>query len=919
MFYAHIILAKKGPLARVWLAAHWDKKITKAHVFETNIEKSVEGIMQPKVKLALRTSGHLLLGVVRIYSRKAKYLLADCNEAFVKIKMAFRPGMVDLPEGHREANVNAITLPEVFHDFDTALPELNDIDIEAQFSINQSRADEITMREDYGSLSLSLHDDGFGDVGFDNDTPDMVRGHLDSTLNDQLFEDEIITNVRESNEASIRLNEPDVTDTRLDGDGFGDEFGQPELFGDELFGEPPRLETDTQEIIEPIPNVNEESDDDVSDHFDARAPSPDSSCEGSAIVITKEDELEKGETSAVQQHEAIDENLEQSTLIQNEDESFALAPIDASAYKGITKTKRKRKLIVDEIKNISGEEMKAQLANTSDIVTTLDLAPPTKRLMYWKETGGVEKLFSLPSRSIPARALFLNYHRHLISHFTQLEDFTCLGPSDILALEHISNDIDSSAIIQNKRGRKRKFDVLPNNLQHNPDVCIDVTNQSLAAPETIREQESFVATNDSLKVNNIIPNDSAQTAEATIFDNCSSPGPLFTMNDISNIDNLGSLGDLAFTPGNLHHGMDAVDDFNHGGLTPVNLNHGHVTPRHPEIETIESIPNLPVDQISSILNEAANMPENTIAEGSTNLNKSCDLASDWNDYAFPPSIEIQNNFDEQMENETSEQFEERVLNKRAAQLFYAVKSRMVKQDCLLLSELTVKNSRKQKQLSTDSKTAIIKALEEGKCMREVGPPGQRYSPRYQLPTVKHGGGSIMVWGAFSRDGVGPLTQIEGKMDAKKYCEILGEHMLPHLREKVPPSSIFQQDNDPKHSSRLARNFLSDNDVNVLDWPSQSPDLNPIENLWELLDREVKRKHPSNKRQLEEILKIEWEKISINTLIALVDSMPSRLQEAAQKFYSLLVLKKFRALNISQSAPYSDIIVTRGQLFENPKL
>ena len=63
--------------------------------------------------MALRTSGHLLLGVVRIYSRKAKYLLADCNEAFVKIKMAFRPGMVDLPEENREAAVNAITLPEV--------------------------------------------------------------------------------------------------------------------------------------------------------------------------------------------------------------------------------------------------------------------------------------------------------------------------------------------------------------------------------------------------------------------------------------------------------------------------------------------------------------------------------------------------------------------------------------------------------------------------------------------------------------------------------------------------------------------------------------------------------------------------------------------------------------------------------------
>ena len=49
MFYAHFVLAKKGPLSRIWLAAHWDKKLTKAHVFETNIEESVNGILQPKV------------------------------------------------------------------------------------------------------------------------------------------------------------------------------------------------------------------------------------------------------------------------------------------------------------------------------------------------------------------------------------------------------------------------------------------------------------------------------------------------------------------------------------------------------------------------------------------------------------------------------------------------------------------------------------------------------------------------------------------------------------------------------------------------------------------------------------------------------------------------------------------------------
>lgn len=102
---------------------------------------------------------------------------------------------------------------------------------------------------------------------------------------------------------------------------------------------------------------------------------------------------------------------DQTTLLQNEEESFALAPVDASALKGLQKTKRKRKLIVDEVKNISGEEMKAQLSDTSDIVTTLDLAPPTKRLMHWKESGGVEKLFALPSRHLPARALFKVFRR----------------------------------------------------------------------------------------------------------------------------------------------------------------------------------------------------------------------------------------------------------------------------------------------------------------------------------------------------------------------------------------------------------------------------------------------------------------------------------------------------------------------------
>ncbi|XP_032053965.1 double-strand-break repair protein rad21-like protein 1 [Aythya fuligula] len=154
MFYMHLLVNKRGPLAKIWLAAHWEKKLTKAHIFECNLETTVENIISPKFTIALRTSGHLLLGVVRIYHRKAKYLLADCSEALTKMKTAFRPGLVDLPEESFEATYQSITLPEEFHDFDTPLPDLNAIDVAEHFTLNRSRAEDITLTEDYESNIL---------------------------------------------------------------------------------------------------------------------------------------------------------------------------------------------------------------------------------------------------------------------------------------------------------------------------------------------------------------------------------------------------------------------------------------------------------------------------------------------------------------------------------------------------------------------------------------------------------------------------------------------------------------------------------------------------------------------------------------------------------------------------------------------
>lgn len=155
------------------------------------------------------------------------------------------------------------------------------------------------------------------------------------------------------------------------------------------------------------------------------------------------------------------------------------------------------------------------------------------------------------------------------------------------------------------------------------------------------------------------------------------------------------------------------------------------------------------------------------------------------------------------------------------------------------------------------------------------PINARNQVRYQVPTVKYGNGHAMVWGCFSRSGVGPLVPIDGIMDRFKYCEILDKHMLPHARQKMGRGWQFQHDNDPKHTSAYVSKFLKKKQVRVIKWPSQSPDLNPIEHLWEELDRRIRQREMSNRNQLLQCLEEEWKKIPLNRLNALVNSMPSR--------------------------------------------
>uniref|UniRef100_A0A8C5LWW5 Transposase n=1 Tax=Leptobrachium leishanense TaxID=445787 RepID=A0A8C5LWW5_9ANUR len=163
-------------------------------------------------------------------------------------------------------------------------------------------------------------------------------------------------------------------------------------------------------------------------------------------------------------------------------------------------------------------------------------------------------------------------------------------------------------------------------------------------------------------------------------------------------------------------------------------------------------------------------------------------------------------------------------------------------------------------------------------------------PKNTIATVKHGGGNIMLWGCFSAKGPGRLIRVKGRMNGAMYCEILSKNLLPSARAlKMKRGCVFQQDKDPKHTARAAKEWLCKKHIKILDWPSQSPDLNPIENLWRELKVRVAQRQPQNITALEEICMEEWAKIPATVCENLVKTYRKRLTSV---IYPLLAMTKY---------------------------
>ncbi len=134
--------------------------------------------------------------------------------------------------------------------------------------------------------------------------------------------------------------------------------------------------------------------------------------------------------------------------------------------------------------------------------------------------------------------------------------------------------------------------------------------------------------------------------------------------------------------------------------------------------------------------------------------------------------------------------------------------------------------------------------------------------------------SVMIWAAMSSAGVGPLCFLKSSVNAAIYQEILEHFMLPSADKLYGDADfLFQQDLAPAHTAKGTKSWFNDHGVTVLDWPANSPDLNPIENLWGIVKRKMRDTRPNNADELKATVKETWASIPPQQCHKLITSMP----------------------------------------------
>ena len=141
--------------------------------------------------------------------------------------------------------------------------------------------------------------------------------------------------------------------------------------------------------------------------------------------------------------------------------------------------------------------------------------------------------------------------------------------------------------------------------------------------------------------------------------------------------------------------------------------------------------------------------------------------------------------------------------------------------------------------------------------------------------------SVMIWGCITYHGVGTITTVDGTINRHKYIEVLENNLWPVIARHFPTNDfLFQNDNAPIHRARDVENYKTRNNINCINWPAQSPDLNIIENVWLKLKRQLQN-HAGNINTADELsnaIRHEWQQLPVDYIQGLYRSIPKRIRK-----------------------------------------
>lgn len=156
---------------------------------------------------------------------------------------------------------------------------------------------------------------------------------------------------------------------------------------------------------------------------------------------------------------------------------------------------------------------------------------------------------------------------------------------------------------------------------------------------------------------------------------------------------------------------------------------------------------------------------------------------------------------------------------------------------------------------------------------------ERFADNMVMPRKQGGGGSLGIWGCIGELGTGCCTVYPGRMNQWRYLDVLENQLKPSIEVLRRPgeSIIFQQDGATCHTAKSVKAWFKDQDIELLTWPANSPDLSPIENIWAEIDKKLAKLHVTSMAELEDALHKTWGEIDRQFVLAQIESMPRRIE------------------------------------------